>query len=393
MKSNKRFIATILITVAILIFVASNVLTKLTERKHFSQKHIVPNIASPLAVNLEINLIQPDNVQNIQELINLPKNENSMVVALSQKQNSNIIQAVQENGVFTKWDMRSKSILETHTVFSKSKIENTTPVSKINAGVNFSENGLYLITPSEIFLDELRGEIIWNTESLRVLNTNKNNTYQSLLFYPSNDLYFEILQDSTYAAFSYGFDSNGAGGGIFAYKETYKMSNFSRIAVDPAGDYLAMVDDKGSVLVGDINKFNHSEDEDFFASLTATAIYNQNLFSNEKIATTDLKFDGTHSWLAWLTDKKLVIWNLRNYTLPLHLNAKLEETNVLCFDRTGNLLFVGTNQGILVYDVKIRKQISEFNVGKVTAIYFTRDNHLLVWGDAYGNVHLWGIPK
>jgi len=63
----------------------------------------------------------------------------------------------------------------------------------------------------------------------------------------------------------------------------------------------------------------------------------------------------------------------------------------MCFDRTGQILAVATKNGIMVFNLAEKKLIEEYQVGEVTALYFTRDNRLLIWGDAQGAIHFWGV--
>jgi len=186
----------------------------------------------------------------------------------------------------------------------------------------------------------------------------------------------------------YGFASEGAGGGIDILRERYRMSDFTRLAIDPMGDYLAVADESGNILVGDISSFKSPEREGFFEYATRYRLFG---YSGKDIRTVDLEFDPTHSWLGWLTDERLVVWSLKNYVFPLEFKTNLQDGNVICFDRTGKILAIGTKNGLKIFDVKTEKEIANYSVGEVSTLYFSRDNRLLIWGDVNGNTHLWGI--
>jgi WD40 repeat protein len=103
--------------------------------------------------------------------------------------------------------------------------------------------------------------------------------------------------------------------------------------------------------------------------------------------------DPTRRWLAALTDQEMAVWDMQRLLFARQLSLSVSDGTDIAFDQEGKLLALGTKRGITIYDVEQAKQVAEFNVGEVTAIYFTRDNRLLVWGDSEGNLHLWGVPQ
>ena len=168
-------------------------------------------------------------------------------------------------------------------------------------------------------------------------------------------------------------------------------SRISQIAVDPLADYLAVVDQSGKIFFDDISLLK--EDSIDGKSLYFSPI-EYKLSPNIKggsINTIDLKFDETHSWLGWLNDQGLTIWNMKNYLFPIHFRMSLEKGNVISFDRAGKIIAVATQNGITFFDIGNETKLYELAVGEVTALYFSHDNRTLFWGDTKGKIHLWGV--
>ncbi len=84
---------------------------------------------------------------------------------------------------------------------------------------------------------------------------------------------------------------------------------------------------------------------------------------------------------------------LQNLLFRIGLDISLNGGELLAFDRTGEILVVAAGEKLIFFDLKRNKQVAEYALEtEVTSLYFSRDNRLLIWGDADGNVHLWGVP-
>ncbi len=405
MKSKTLTTLMISIGVLVLALVAGIIVSKALARKHFSEKPALPQISSPAEVSAELEQLTPGNAGNLQELSLLAQKGNGMVVALAEAAGSHDLLAVCEDGTFYRWDIMSKKIIAAHTFFAGQTEENLgldrLPVYRINAGVSFSKDGLFVITPSEISPDGLIGLNIWNTDSKERLDCEgeekycpdwgpSDDTVTSLILHTTRDLYFNAFKGSVDSW--YGFASEKGKGGSFNIRRgTFGSPQIIRLAIDPLGDYLAVADDAGNIQVGDISAHKQPILKEEFYGFSHEVNYRLSNLSAEKITTVDLKFDETHSWLAWLNDKDIVMWSLRNYVFPLHFRTELKDGNAICFDRTGQILTVATQNGIKIFEVGKKKQIAEYAVGEVTALYFSNDNRLFVWGDSDGNIHLWGV--
>ncbi|MGD0752476.1 MAG: hypothetical protein ABSA23_13855, partial [Anaerolineales bacterium] len=65
---------------------------------------------------------------------------------------------------------------------------------------------------------------------------------------------------------------------------------------------------------------------------------------------------------------------------------------LLAFDRSEQLLFVGTNDAISVIDLAEKSTLTTISTAGLTTFTISSDNRLLIWGDSKGAIHIWGIP-
>jgi hypothetical protein len=391
MKTKLVLIATIISFM--LIAILYPICVQVNIRRHFSEHPITPSFSFPIDTTKELKPISTINLTSIQEISLLPQSDMGVVIALSEGQDPNILFGVYRNGVFAQWDAKSKRIIKSQSLFfelpSEEPSSENFPIYQLNASINFDTDGTYLIVPNEPNSKDIPSKYsIWNTfsmESSIIFSYTKNH-----VLYPSEGI--EFSASSKTVSIGYNLFELDGGGGVLIIRDD-KEPNFTRISVDPAGDYLAVTDEKGNLLLGDVSMIKKSSPVEIFPEFSRNKIAYYHIlgYSGKYIPTIDLKFDPTHSWLAWLTDEKLVVWSLRNYIFPLHMYIELKDANVMSFDRTGQILAVATEDGIRIFDVAEKKQIAEYQVGEVTALYFSRDNRLLIWGDAQGTIHLWGV--
>ncbi len=120
----------------------------------------------------------------------------------------------------------------------------------------------------------------------------------------------------------------------------------------------------------------------------------QNSGSNLGFTTHAMLFAPTNEWLAVIRDQRLLIYHKANPGPP-HANILITSMTVrsgaLAFDATGDLLAVASNAGVQIYDVAQGHKLFEDNSVVATAVGFSPDNHLLVVGDARGNVRVYGV--
>jgi hypothetical protein len=104
------------------------------------------------------------------------------------------------------------------------------------------------------------------------------------------------------------------------------------------------------------------------------------------ISIDDAQIDPRGYWLVVARGNKIQILNLDNGTVSLEIEVP---NPVLAFDRTGNMLFVGSANKLTVYTVETGEKIAEYDAAGITSLAISEDNRLLIWGDAPGQIHIW----
>lgn len=374
-------------------------------RKHFSERPADPQIASPVEFSANLAQISVENAENLQEISILSHDEDGAIVAIAMDTELDHLLVLSEDGTFNRWSNDASKVIAKHSFFVVTTNENIAsisyPVHLINGGVSFNKDGSFAITPNEISPEGLIGYNIWNTDTGMLLYCNGkkeycpygdegfDNTTTGLLFHPTRDLFFKSFGGMVDGSLGY-FSTDGNGKTILVRLGDFRSTDVTRIAIDPLGNYLAIADTLGNIRISDISVYESGFPEIQISGYPGSANYSLFSLIEKDITTIDLKFDETHSWLGWLTDECLVIWNLRNPVFPLKIKKQISNGTVIGFDRTGKILVVATQEGFTLIDVENEKIVAEYSVGEVTALYFTRDNRLLIWGDAQGNVHVWG---
>jgi hypothetical protein len=178
------------------------------------------------------------------------------------------------------------------------------------------------------------------------------------------------------------------------------LPNISAVAGEYFGDYAAVAFETGRINIGPLNT------GDFFSGMEIVDMETE----DQEIVTRDFRFSLNNEYLIWLTDNELIVWRMggirQGTRNDLFLRGPLAEGNVAAVDRAGKWLVVGGETGLKIFNVKSAyaqyevderilpvAPIKEFETDSaVTSLYFSRDNRLLIWGDAEGNVHLWGVP-
>ena len=61
---------------------------------------------------------------------------------------------------------------------------------------------------------------------------------------------------------------------------------------------------------------------------------------------------------------------------------------ILEFDAKSELLFIGTEDKIIVFDIKKETILVEIQTPMISAISISPNNDFLVWGDSAGMVHI-----
>jgi len=398
-------IITILITILFLVSIGAVLTIKTMARKQFAGKVVSAQIASPIDFSDDLSQLSAENSSMLQEVGVFGHSIGSVPIAITGVENSDNLLVIYKDGRFDRWSISSGSILATRSVFVVTAEGNTTglnPVSQISRNISFSNDGSLVITPNEVSQNGMIGFNIWNTNTLTQLicfgketycsDVESDSVYTGLLLHPTKDLYFNAFSGSV-SGWT-GFTSLDGSGKYFNIRSgDFESTTITRLAMDPLGDYLAISDNSGNVRISDISIYENDAPDTQVLGFPGDANYRLSNPDEKNINTIDLKFDETHSWLGWLNDENLTIWSLKNYVFPLHFTTKLQDGNSICFDRSGRILAVATKVGIRIFDIENKSVIKEYPVGEVTSLYFSRDNRILIWGDAEGNIHLWGVPQ
>lgn len=346
-------------------------------------KHL-PAVSEADDFTFEYNLISLLNIKHIQEIGTLGLADTSYaIIALSSTPDGNL-QAIFSNGTYVQWDLGSQKEIVRYDF-----------VAATQTGTNFSADGKRVITPGNI--DEAKSPIgyqVWDTQTGQMIEC-ANSSLKCPIDSPysaSDGLY---LGPSGVLVIEYTGGSITGDMGEESSIVHFNFGNFSdevnvqKVSVDTSSKYIAYVLDNRVVKVQDLEPFFSFGDSSPISSKHLRSLKFQLTYLNSY--TKALIFAPTNSWLAALTNRELAVWNLDQPFFSRHFSLTIKDGYTTSFDRTGDILALGTAKGITFFDVKTGQKITDFDIGTVTALYFSRDNRILIWGDLQGNIHLWAI--
>ena len=345
-------------------------------------EQVGPLIATPSQTFQLLTQLSPTTVTTLREImrIDAPNNANS-VVALTQMANTGSLLAIYEDGVFRRWDFETQRVISQFNFISASQ-----------NSVSFSADGSLVVTPGKILPTGSNGFSVWNTRTGERIecwgpHCPGGDPYDArfidigLLLDPKRRW---IIEYSETGGSAIGLENNPWGG--IDIPESKTGARIKLLTLDKSGGILAYALDNDTVHL--------FETESFLGVKKSGILKNRVLRYSPTSLPTQIRafsFDDTRTWLALLNDNELVVWDLRKYINPRHLQISVKDGNVVAFDHTGSILAIGTKKGIMILDFENKVQLAELDVQNVTALYFTLDNRLLVCGDADGSIHLWGV--
>jgi WD40 repeat protein len=363
-------------------------------------EQVSASVAAPIDYGFEVVEMTPEAIQTAREYLILPSSTSSAVIRLSEDPAQENILAIHEDGLFRKWNVPLKSAITEYDFLAASK-KNTF----------FNEDGSRLVSTGEVIWDTQNGEVL----DCREMDENYCPTPASVAEY-SEAMYIDpvrpvkidhMARGASWFSFDKKFTDmvgpwNGylncydyfAGVDIFGRKKPF--NGIYKVAIDPSGTYIACAISNGNVIIRNWSiAFNEipGEKGNLINSEYPYVRFVRYTRPDDKTYIKDMAFDATRTWLSALADKKLIMWDLRRPIFARKIDISIDDGNAIAFDRSGKLLAVGTNDEIIFFDTQEGRQIAQFDTAEVTALYFTRDNRLLVWGDAEGNIHLWGVPN
>jgi WD40 repeat protein len=369
-----------------------------------------PNLALPGPFTQTMLELAPTNISNAQEVSTIQSSiKPDEIVALHQSMDDMELLVVHESGLFHRWDLETQALEAEYDFFAGRR-----------TGVNFNADGSLVITPGKLVSEELLyGYSVWDVNTSEMLDCKGVHCSDNLREYDEQfaDAGLALSPNGKWVieyrgSFASGYPTHlntNYGGTIYVETDSFdfKYYTIDQIAFDRSGVYLAVAIEEGILIVFDIEyEFLSPADkrtlieegkipdeiisDDTFSSMPKERQYGR--YDDENpMYTADLAIDDTRTWLARLTDKELVIYDLRRMIFPRHMKIPISNGNLLAFNHSGNLLAVATDDEILMFDVAKREQVASFDTGEATALFFTHDDRLLTWGDKDGMIHIWGV--
>jgi hypothetical protein len=105
-----------------------------------------------------------------------------------------------------------------------------------------------------------------------------------------------------------------------------------------------------------------------------------------RLVVTDTQIDPTGQWLVMARGNRTQVLNLDNGKPLLEIAVS---NPVLTFDRTGELLFVGSANKMTIYSIEEAEKIAEYDAVGITSLFISQDDRLVIWGDIQGVIHVW----
>jgi WD40 repeat protein len=342
-----------------------------------------PQISSPIPFTTKLQEISTEKVDRLNEIANfrLSKNE-APIIAISEDIDQQILMGINEKGDFVHWEIESQTGVKQFD-FRAAYPDST----------NFSEDGSrVLATEGHVLWDSFDGTAIHGSPDVKLEDDEDErltvllDPTGSLIIFPSSRLMTRDLIKKGLTVYY----SNDC---LFTDLEPARMP-MRRVAIDRSSTYLAYILPNGVVCVRELkDHLSYSIKYNLLSKEKSPIGQLRFNLPGKEVETKFAAFDPTRNWLAVITENELVVWDLQDFFSPVQLNQPTKDGATLAFDRSGKILVLGTTRGIQVFDVEKSKLISEIELNSVTALFFSRDNRLLIAGDSQGVVHIFGIPK
>jgi WD40 repeat protein len=155
------------------------------------------------------------------------------------------------------------------------------------------------------------------------------------------------------------------------------------IAINSYNNRYAIADREGEVIINEIGRTGLG----WILSRFFLGTYDEKARHETKA----LNFSPDGKLLARIQDDRLTVWRITDQGGVSYIEHNIPKGGLLAFDRSSSMLFIGTNEAILIWDLKNKMFLGEYATPGITSLAISMDNRVLIWGDISGGVHVWGI--
>lgn len=411
---TKKKISILLVTLLLVSFAAVGGIQAARYNARFIPIPLKINIGPPYHFNNQLQELTTYNIKGVKELRSISSGYLSKILRITLSSDGDYLLFVNDNGYLSKWD-----------IFNGQEIESYEIGAVVPAALNFNRDGSRLLVPYMVTDDEkIIGAKIWDTRTGVVLYCNgvKGDCPVDYNWDIAQDGYFLDPTGKWLLGYfiDYESDLNTKRDRAYSLSEVviHDITNpapptdidgaFELQSLDSDFKYF---DDKNAELIALTTDIETQYVAYAFANgvvrirtvhdpiplSTTVSPYQldyQQVLQKERVNVTDIQIDDTRTWLATLTDKYLVVWNLqRGSFFPLKIKSNINDGIALSFDHTGRLLFVAAKDKIIAYNLSSGKAITTISTNQISSLYVSRDNRSLIWGDNTGIIHLFGIEE
>jgi hypothetical protein len=358
---------------------------------------IEPQLAAPSGLGADLAPLSDGSWSQFEEVtVYASEGGETAVLALYADWAQGRLLSVDEGGFLHSWEIDSQALLANHSLNMQFEPGN----------LSFSADGRVLHTPAGVIDASMLGSFLVEPPrqtGIKLFDTISGEELRCYgmpcgrgddwdfrtrgsLISPDAGYIFYYLEDNFVYYISELNPAAEQSGGGQGYAQTINgQAVVSQIALDSRGEYVAVSFFYGGQV---IERLDLDREDSLGFSWGATTWIGE---GSSEIVTQALAFDDTRTWLARLNLTQLSLWDLRSGQKTPSLTFEIESGMELAFERSGRYLFVGSLEGIQVYDLDGGTLAGEWPLGRIRALYVTPDNRLLLWGDDQGVVHAWGI--
>jgi WD40 repeat protein len=155
------------------------------------------------------------------------------------------------------------------------------------------------------------------------------------------------------------------------------------IAIDSNTGRYGIAFREGEVVIGDIGKRGPTQ--------AFSKIFLGTYEKGTRHEITALNFSPDGKLLARIQDDNLTVWKIDTLSGDLYFAHNIPHSHLIAFNQSSDLLFIGTNDLISIWNIKEMEFIGDYATPNITSLSVSSDNRLLIWGDQKGVVHILGV--